>query len=150
MKHKTKLQLLLLLGQDLKDRNSSTYFVFCYLLLLYVVEIKETVIMFCMQNLSNFSISSIVSSSCSVSILGTLLESTAVVACNEVGRQAGNSPMASPATAAAASRFCIQVTCCIQMGRSDCVQDTTTYYAVYLVKKVVSTSKQSVRCTWAK
>ena len=89
MKHKTKLQLLLLLGQDLKDRNSSTYFVFCYLLLLYVVEIKETVIMFCMQNLSNFSISSIVSSSCSVSILGTLLESNAVVACNEVGRQAG-------------------------------------------------------------
>ena len=55
MKDKTKLQLLLLLGQD---RNSSTYFVFCYLLLLYVVEIKETVIMFCMQNLSNFSISS--------------------------------------------------------------------------------------------
>ena len=55
MKHKTKLQLLLLLGQD---RNSSTYSVFCYLLLLYVVEIKETVIMFCMQNLSNFSISS--------------------------------------------------------------------------------------------
>ena len=57
--------------------------------------------------------------------------------------------MASPAVAAA-SRFCIQVTCCIQMGRSDCVQDTNTYYVVYLVKKVVSTSKQSVRCTWAK
>ena len=76
----------MLLGQDLKDRNSSTYFVFCYLLLLlYVVEIKETVIMFYMQNLSNFSISSIVSSSCSVSILGTLLESNAVVARNEVG-----------------------------------------------------------------
>ena len=83
MKHETKLQLLLLLGPD---RNSSTYSVFCYLLLLYVVEIKETVIMFCMQNLSNFSISSIVSSSCSVSILGTLLESNAVVARNEVGR----------------------------------------------------------------
>ena len=32
--------------------------------------------------------------------------------------------MASPAAAATASRFCIQVTCCIQMGRSDCVQDT--------------------------
>ena len=75
----------MLLGQDLKDRNSSTYFVFYYLLLLHVVEIKETVIMFYMQNLSNFSISSIVSSSCSVSILGTLLESNAVVARNEVG-----------------------------------------------------------------
>ena len=53
---------------------------------MYLVEIKETVIMFYMQNLSNFSISSIVSSSCSVSILGTLLESNAVVARNEVGR----------------------------------------------------------------